>query len=505
MNQRLSQAARVAIVAAALLARLLPGPRTIDDAFITYRYARNLLSGNGFVFNPGEYVLGTTTPLYTLLLTVFGSLSGGGQADLITLALLLNAAAGAIACVLIMAIGRQLGHPLAGLGAAAVWSVAPMGVTFAIGGMETSLFIALILATYYFHLAGSRVVLGITAAALLLTRPDGLLFLAPVALDQIRQIVARRAELGWRELTAAASAFALPLAAWSAFAAAYFGSPIPHSITAKVAAYRLPAEAGLVRLLQHYATPFLGHLTFGTAWIAVGLILFPVLFLLGTLRLVRSRPETWPLAAAPWIYLVAYAIANPLIFRWYLAPPLPIYFLGIFIGLQRVGNDMKFPSLLPLTTAAALLMSVNGWALHPDHGPDRPAPEMAYIELELLYERAGRELREEVTEDQMIAAGDVGALAYYSEARILDTLGIISPQSTAFYPADPDLYVINYAIPPELVLELTPDYLVILEVYGRRGLLQNSHFQAHYDLIESLETDIYGSEGMLVFSRVSGD
>lgn len=29
-----------------------------DDAFISFRYARNLLEGHGLVFNPGEYVEG---------------------------------------------------------------------------------------------------------------------------------------------------------------------------------------------------------------------------------------------------------------------------------------------------------------------------------------------------------------------------------------------------------------------------------------------------------------
>ena len=38
-----------------------------DDAFITYRYARNISNGLGFVYNYGEKVLGTTTPLFTLL------------------------------------------------------------------------------------------------------------------------------------------------------------------------------------------------------------------------------------------------------------------------------------------------------------------------------------------------------------------------------------------------------------------------------------------------------
>ena len=64
----------------AVLARVVPGPRTIDDAYITFRYARNLLAGHGFVFNPGEQVLGTTTPVYTLLMATFGLFLGGTSA-----------------------------------------------------------------------------------------------------------------------------------------------------------------------------------------------------------------------------------------------------------------------------------------------------------------------------------------------------------------------------------------------------------------------------------------
>ncbi len=40
-----------------------------DDAYISYRYSRNLFAGNGLVFNPGEKVEGFSNLLYTLLLT----------------------------------------------------------------------------------------------------------------------------------------------------------------------------------------------------------------------------------------------------------------------------------------------------------------------------------------------------------------------------------------------------------------------------------------------------
>src|SRR5215831_10599096 len=39
-----------------------------DDALITVRYAENLARGNGLVYDAGEKVLGTTTPLWALVL-----------------------------------------------------------------------------------------------------------------------------------------------------------------------------------------------------------------------------------------------------------------------------------------------------------------------------------------------------------------------------------------------------------------------------------------------------
>jgi hypothetical protein len=492
------------LAALAVAARLLPGPRTIDDAYITFRYARNLLAGNGLVFNTGQAVLGTTTPLYSILMAALGAMAGGSSAGFPLIAAAANAVLGGLSCVLLIHIGRRLGAPIAGYSAAAVWAIAPMAVTFAIGGMETPLVVCLVLAAFAAGLGGRWTLAASAASFSLLTRPDALLFVGPLMLERGRQLWfeqdpdARRMSL-WREL----AALLLPLGIWGIGASLYFGSPIPTSVGAKIGAYRLPADAGLIRLLQHYGTPFMGQLTFGNYWIAIGLFLYPVLFFLGALRAVRRSRPAWPLFVAPWLYFAVYAIANPLIFRWYLAPPLPFYFLGIFLGVDRVSRDMKswLPSIGIAT--AALALTIGGWTLHPDHGPDRPAPQMAFIKLELLYQRVGEQMADQVGASQTIGAGDVGALGYYSRARILDTLGLITPAAQRFYPADPSYYVINYAIPPTLIENLAPDRLVILEVYGRNSLLVDPGFVAHYRLQETIPTDIYGSRGMLVFERVA--
>src|ERR1041384_6402212 len=41
-----------------------------DDTYIYMQYARNISSGNGFAFNPGEPSYGVTSPLWVFLLTI---------------------------------------------------------------------------------------------------------------------------------------------------------------------------------------------------------------------------------------------------------------------------------------------------------------------------------------------------------------------------------------------------------------------------------------------------
>jgi hypothetical protein len=369
--------------------------------------------------------------------------------------------------------------------------------------METSLVIALMTGTLYLHSSGRPAGASLTAALSLLTRPDSLILLGPLALERMRRALPpgrwnrERLPLTAREILAGA----LPLLAWIAFGVAIYGNPIPHSILAKVAAYRLPPEAGLVRMLQHYGTPFFEELLVGPVWIAVGLILYPALCVLGAARLIRRHAWLWPVLLYPFAYFAVFSIANPLIFRWYLAPPIPFYLLGIFLGADVLSGDLRRPFPTLGLAALGLAFSLNAWTLHPDHGPDRPAPRMAFIRLELLYEQVADGLRGEIAPGQVLAAGDVGALGYYTGARILDTVGLISPVAVRYYPLPESTYVINYAIPPGLILDQEPDLLVLLEVYGRNGLLLEPEFARGYELVETVPTDLYGSEGMLIFRR----
>ncbi len=519
------------VVLVALAARLVPGPRTIDDSYITFRYARNILGGGGFNYNPGERILGTTTPLYTFLIAALGALTGGTRAPFPILAMVVNALADSITCLMLFWVGKNLKAGWAGAGAALVWAVAPFSVTFAIGGLETSLYVLFLTSTAAFHLAGKHKTAAAMGALALLTRPDALILLGPIALDRMFQIwqdhrhyknsLSEMLQSAWKE----AAIFLIPTGIWFGFAALYFGSPLPHSIAAKTLAYRLSAEAGFVRLLQHYATPFLGHLTFGLNWIKIGLILYPFLFLIGARSSLKANVRVWPWLLYPWLYFATFSIANPLIFRWYMTPPLPVYILVILIGAQNlvsgITQALKKPMksklglsivstslLLIVTILTPTFLELKDWKLHPAHGLDRPAPEMAWYEIELFYHQAAKIVLEDLAAHPItapvLAAGDVGVLGYDTGVRILDTVGLNSGESLEYYPLDPSYYVINYAIPPNLILDQKPDYIVVLEVYIRNSLLQNEQFQKSYKLLSKLPNDIYGSDGMLIFTRIPG-
>ena len=152
--------------------------------------------------------------------------------------------------------------------------------------------------------------------------------------------------------------------------------------------------------------------------------------------------------------------------------------------------------------AVPLLLVLRGWTLHPDHGPDSPAPDMAWIELELKYQKAARflsPLLEARIDTTVLAAGDIGALGYFTDAVILDTLGLVSPQAVPCSPTRPEYHANAFAVSPDLINDLQPDFIVLLEVYGREGLFKDPQFQEKYELLHVVEKEIYDSEGMLIF------
>jgi 4-amino-4-deoxy-L-arabinose transferase-like glycosyltransferase len=511
-----------------LVARIIPGPRTIDDAFITFRYSRNIVEGHGFLYNPGQpATLGTTTPLFTLLMAGM-SLVTGGQ-DFPWYALSVSALADGITVMLLYLLARRFTrHDIAAIIPAALYAIAPMSVTFAVGGMETSLNILWMLAatTTYVLSTGqssrrSAILVGLFAGLGFLTRVDSAIWIGLLFVHQLVERVwqGQQQQTPWLQRIPWTTwiTFGVVTLPWMLFSLLYFGAAIPNTISAKTVAYLIEPGSALVRLIQAYSTLFFEDQLFTTSIIALTSLLYLVLSILAITRSARLLPRLVPFLVYPWVYITIFSIANPLIFRWYMAPFVPALILGLFIGVWciitgRKGRVLELKRVrwgIPVLAIFTLFWgasSLNAWTWNPDHGNNRPAPTMAWHKIELLYQEVGTALRdvEGVQPTTIVASGDIGAIGYFSRAIILDTVGLVTPAVRNYYPVSPDLVPEgqNYAIPPALILDAMPEYLVAMESMVRLGLQQDPTFNSNYELIREIPTDFYGT-GMVIYRRIN--
>ncbi|MBE3135417.1 MAG: hypothetical protein IMZ55_18275, partial [Acidobacteria bacterium] len=225
MTQRvvaLGMAVALLAGAIALGAYLADRSAPYDDAFITFRYARNFAEGHGFVYNPGETYLGTTSPGYGMLLGVTARITGWDPARQ---ANWLSALAIAVMAWFAFALVRKDFGELAGVTAGLSVALNPMIITS--WGGEWLLAAAAMASGYYFYRAER-----LTAAAVALSL--AILFRSETALGVVlvfADAVLRRKPGAWRAIGVSA---AIGLA-WAIVAGLLIGQILPGTLSAKLA------------------------------------------------------------------------------------------------------------------------------------------------------------------------------------------------------------------------------------------------------------------------------
>ena len=169
----------IAVAAAALaLALLAFSPlnyRMVDDAYITFRYSRNLAHGLGLVFNKGEYVEGVTNLLWTLTLTIPEFL--GVPVDMA--AFWLGMGFAFLALLEAARLARVLGSTRrARVFAVLMCALYPSFWRAAGYGLEAGLLAFLVTRTVCLAITLRPMAAGVTAGLLFLTRPDTFLVVA---------------------------------------------------------------------------------------------------------------------------------------------------------------------------------------------------------------------------------------------------------------------------------------------------------------------------------------
>lgn len=243
----------------------------IDDAYISFRYADNLVAGHGLVFNPGDRVEGYTNFLWVLLLAL--ARKAGGNFELVS-----RVAGAAFAAATVVATARLTTSVASATRPS--WRFAPLLLAldgafalWAVHGLETAMFAFLVTAALVFDARwqeGRRDVWPSAAfyALAALTRPEGVLLFAGSLGFRLWSDVKRA--VGPRGL-ARLAVFAAPVAAHLVWRRAYYGDWLPNTFYAKVGGGEAVLERGL-----DYAAGFFGGaggLLFlwllPAAWIAV--------------------------------------------------------------------------------------------------------------------------------------------------------------------------------------------------------------------------------------------
>ncbi len=383
---------------------------TWEDSLITLRYAENIAHGHGFVYNPGERVLGTTTPLYTLLLALAACL----HLNPMLVGKACNLLADGALCFVIYRWLCIAAQETAGRVAAFWVAVDPLHVRWAISGMESSL-VALCGALVWLSYAQRRSTAAYTTLAVLfLLRWDSVLLLAVLTVA----IFWRERRLPVREL----ALFALLILPWLLFATWYFGNPIPVTGLAKMTVYGWRARD--LRL------PQLGHLLF--TFFGPSALLLTLLALVG-LACVRRARLTILLPPIGWfaLYWLAFLLSKVLLFPWYVLPPLPVYNLLSALGFaaiaQRVsaawtpGARQRMAGGIAATTLA--LTTWMAWTV---------CRNIQRVE-DNLGRPIGLWLRAQSKPTDRIMLEPIGYIGYYSGRPILDVVGLVTPQVLPAY------------------------------------------------------------------------
>jgi hypothetical protein len=397
---------------------------TVDDAYISYRYARNFARGLGLVYNPGERIEGYTNFLWTLLLGLGFKL----HLDPEVVAKVLGGIASLGALTAVFVLSRRL-RPFSLFPCLATWLMATSIVQsgYAVFGLETSLFTCLVLwgLIFFFreHERGTGFPLsGLVFGLAGLTRPEAAMYLG------VPMLLLGRSFIGRQNILRGAC-FVVIVGAHMLWRHAYYGTWLPNSFAAKTGDLRQQLHGGEVylRSYAHHAWPVL------------------LLGILGLYLITRprrsahpepERPASHPEFEAGSIISLGVASLGYVViiggdwmpyFR-FLGPIEPLCFVLACVGTRTVvdslGTEIRRPGVAALVIGLVLFLGV--FRVRELNA----AQTMLLSSEKVFWDSAAGETATWLLIDRSpgeVAVGDIGYIGYATDYPILDLLGLVDP------------------------------------------------------------------------------
>ena len=407
----------------------------LDDAYIPLTFARTLAEHGSYAYHQLlAPTSGSTSPLYVFIL----ALARVATYDFFLPSTIIGSASFAATAIFLFLLARRIFEKEQWLAfvAALVFVLIPRMQSEAVSGMPTLLFSAIVTASAYWYFTRRSVLFFVTAGLALWVRPDALIFLLAAMLHMLYHhfIIQQKnavpdegaVPVSRKAMMAGAAAFVLLLLGYFSFNFVLSGSLFPNSVAAKIAYYREANVDFLRGAWSFFATGPGAVLIIFAAWSVIATLLnalrrrrtpllMAVLYLLGTI-------------AAYWIFL-------PILIEGgrYLVPAMPFFVLlgvsGIRSFFNAILTALPVPFLRPVFNMltgvlifAAIIASIVRMS---------DTREQHYQATRYVFDRgagAGMWLKRSAPDNAKVATHMIGSIGYYSECRIIDMRGIVTPE-----------------------------------------------------------------------------
>ena len=408
-------AAGLSLITAVALAHEAIFRTRAEDAFITFRYALNLATGKGIVFNPGERVEGYSNFLFLVVLAGLKRFLG---ADIETAARALGVAASIVAILLTYRLTLKLtdGNRHAGLLAALLVAGSGSFAAWGPSGLETPIFAMLGMLVCLSMFSERWVWMGVLIALATMTRPDGVLFLLLVALYELFAPQGTRGRL--KSIRLVAVSFLMLIVPWMMWRFEYYGHLIPNTVKAK----------GGMDLAYQVALGMAYVFKFA---LANSVILFLIVGFLHGRTNTPSSPANQQrgiraLAAFLMIFVIyVILVGGDWMPAWrFLSPVVPPASALLVVALchLRIAGTSLDARTRAAASAFAIVCGVSV-TMSFSNGNMIPRVRLWHDEVEGLCEIGGW-LNRTLPHDTLVAVNANGALSYYSQLPTIDLLGL---------------------------------------------------------------------------------
>jgi len=494
-------AAIVVVLYAGITALSAPG-FPLDDSWIHQTYARNLVLNGRWEFAPGIVSNGSTSPIWTLLLSVGYLL----RAPVYWWAYFL----GWLCLVWLLFSAMALWNSLwpdynqttvwIGLSLSLAWPL----VWAAASGMETLLFTALIfqILVIYTRLDSDALSpalgLGVLCSLAIATRPDGLMLTILVTSGLFIGVISRKKKI--KIFLVFGGAVILVLIPYFLFNVSVSGTWWPNTLYAKQAEYAFLWDQALpIRFIKLLYFSVGGPESGLRGVSGVQLLLLPGIIIAAVLagksdldkrQLKYLLPLTW---AAGHVFIYAWRLPVTYQHGRYLLPTIPIWFIfGIagwktmidyFRGLPAIHAKTKSILVKGLILSFGLLALI--FLLL---GLNAYQQDVATVNGEMV--DVAMWLNENTPADANIAAHDIGAIGYFAKRQLIDLAGLISPEVIPFLEDEGEVV--------EFIRESEADFLVTAPGWTYEELTDSNETKLLY-VTELESTRELGFNNMAVY------